>query len=55
VVRHKSVRDVSSVCNAFISVMQFAELRNLDDVPWLNTRRGVRHSFDGAKCILDRW
>jgi len=31
VVRHKSVRAVSSVCNAFISVMQFAELRNLND------------------------
>ena len=31
VVRHKSVRAVSSVCNAFISAMQFAELRNLND------------------------
>jgi hypothetical protein len=36
-------------------VMQFAELRNLNVVPWLNTRRGVGHSLDRAKCILDRW
>src|SRR5207245_4521567 len=32
VVRHKSVRAVSSVTNAFIAVMQSAELRNLTDV-----------------------